>query len=77
MLRTLLLVCCLGWLGIGVASYLAMAGAQADWSQLVTYIWVLFWPFVLLLGLLYYSPIAFLAVVAAVVVGRRIVRRRK
>lgn len=77
MLRALLLVCCVGWLGIGVASYVAMAGAQTDWSQLVTYIWLLFWPCVLLLGAFYESPVAFLMVAAAVIVGWRIVRRRK
>jgi MFS superfamily sulfate permease-like transporter len=60
---------------IGVTSYCLVAGGQTDWSQLITYVWILFWPFVILLGLFYYSPITFLAVFVTVIFGWRIARR--
>lgn len=75
MFRVLFSLCFIIWVGIGVASYWVAAGTQADWSQLVTYIWVFFWPFVILLTLIYYSPFAFLAVAAAIFFGWFVVRR--
>jgi hypothetical protein len=60
---------------IGATSYCLVAGSQTDWSQLVAYVWILFWPFVILLGLFYYSPITFLAVFVAVIFGWRMARR--
>jgi hypothetical protein len=60
---------------IGATSYCLVAGSQPDWSQLVTYVWILFWPFLMLLGLLYYSPITFLAVFAAAILGSWMARR--
>jgi hypothetical protein len=67
MLRALVFSCCLLYLGIGVSSYWVAAGTQADWWQLVTYVWVFLWPFVILLTLFYYNPVAFLAAAAAAV----------
>jgi hypothetical protein len=60
---------------LGVTSYWLVAGSQTDWSQFVTYVWILLWPFVILLGIIYYSPITFLAVFVAVILGWRIARR--
>lgn len=61
---------------IGVMSYLLIAGAQTNWWQLVTYVWIFFWPFVILLGLLYYRPVLFLVVLATFMVGLWMARRR-
>jgi len=60
---------------VGATSYWLVAGSQTDWSQLVTYVWILFWPFVMLLGLFYYSPITFLAVFVVVILGWWMARR--
>ena len=60
---------------VGATSYWLVAGSQTDWSQLITYIWILFWPFVMLLGLFYYSPITFLAVFVVVILGWWMARR--
>jgi hypothetical protein len=64
------------YVAVGVISYLLMAGTQTDWSQLVTYIWILFWPFIIFLALFYYRPVIILIVVTALIVGLRIARRR-
>lgn len=53
---------------IGATSYWLIAGSRADWSHLVTYVWTFFWPFVILLGALYYSPGTVLTIIAAMVV---------
>jgi hypothetical protein len=76
MFKGLLLSCFFIYVAIGAASYWFIAGSQSDWSQLVTYVWTLFWPFVILLGLFYYSPVTFLAIFAAVVITWLIARRR-
>ena len=60
---------------VGATTYCLVAGSQTDWSQLITYIWILFWPFVMLLGLFYYSPITFLAVFVVVILGWWMARR--
>jgi hypothetical protein len=57
MFTSLLLLILFIDVAIGATSYWLVAGSQTDWSQLVTYVWILFWPFVILLGLIYYSPI--------------------
>lgn len=77
MSKTLLLVSfVIIYVGIGATSYSLIAGSQADWWQLVSYIWVLFWPFVILLGFLYYRPLLFLAALAMAFISWRIVQRR-
>lgn len=74
--KTLFLICFLIYLAIGATSYDLIAGSQTDWSQLVTYIWTLFWPFVILLGLFYYRPVAFFAALATIIIIWRIARWR-
>jgi hypothetical protein len=64
------------YLGVGTVSYLLIAGSQADWWQLVTYVWVLFWPFVILLGFLYFRPLLVLAALAIAFISWRMARRR-
>ena len=39
---------------VGTISYSLIAAAQANWWQLITYIWIFFWPVVALLGALRY-----------------------
>ncbi len=75
MLKTLAPLFVIVYLGIGVVSYWISAGAEADWNQLVTYIWVCFWPFVIVLTLLYFRPFVFLALAAAIFFGWSAVRR--
>ena len=74
--RLLLLSCIMIYVAIGVASYALAAGSEANWSQLVTYIWSFFWPSVILLGLLYYRPLPFVAVFAAILLFWRVMPRR-
>jgi hypothetical protein len=69
MFKGLLLFSFFVYVAIGAASYGLIAGSQADWSQLVTYVWTLFWPFVILLGFFYYSPFIFLAILAAAIIA--------
>jgi hypothetical protein len=69
MFKGLLLFSFFVYVAIGATSYGLIAGSQADWSQLVTYVWTLFWPFVILLGLFYYSPFIFLAILAAAIIA--------
>jgi hypothetical protein len=75
MLKTLALLSFVVYLGIGVASYWMTAGAEADWDQLVTYLWVCFWPFVIVLILLYFRPLIFLVLAAAIFIGWPIARQ--
>jgi MFS superfamily sulfate permease-like transporter len=76
MIKVLLLFCFFIYVAISATSYSLVAGGQADWWQLVTYLWVFFWPVVILLGLLYYNPLAFLAVLVASIGGWLVWRKR-
>jgi hypothetical protein len=75
MIKLLLLFCFFIYVAVSATSYGLVAGNQADWWQLVTYLWVFFWPIVILLGLLYYSPLVFFAVLAASIGGWLVWRR--
>lgn len=63
------------YVAIGATSYWFIAGSRADWWHLVTYIWTFFWPFVILLGAIYYSPVIVLAVIAAIIISWWFARR--
>lgn len=63
------------YLSIGATSYWLIAGSRADWSHLVTYIWIFFWPLVILLGAIYYSPVTILALIAVIIISLWFARR--
>jgi hypothetical protein len=63
------------YVAIGATSYWLIAGSRADWSHFVTYVWTFFWPFVILLGAIYYSPVILPAIIAAIIISWWFARR--